>query len=218
MMALIFANGNAHDGVMVQRFLAHFSEASWVVAADGGARMAQQFHILPDIIIGDLDSLNEQEIAYFQRLDVKILAYPPAKDETDLELALAWVVQQGATEICVVGAIGGRFDQTLANVYLLTLPILQDCEVNIVSRNQEIRLLRPGNHSINGKIGDTISLIPLKGDIQGISTEYLQYPLSDEVLHFGPARGVSNMMQRDVAHVAFESGLLLLIHTDGKAE
>ena len=218
MKALIFANGDANNGVMVQRYLADFADASWIVAADGGARIAQQFDIFPNLIIGDLDSLNEQEIAYFQRHEVTILAYTPEKDETDLELALQWAIKKGANQICIVGAIGGRFDQTLANVYLLTLPMLENCEVALVSDNQEIRLLRPDNHQINGKIGDTISLIPLNGDVQDISTEYLQYPLSNEILHFGPARGVSNVMLRDVAHLTFATGLLLVVHTDGKAE
>src|SRR5690606_27709107 len=107
--------------------------------------------------------------------------------------ALIHAVEQGFTWIRIIGALGNRFDQTLANVYLLALPILASCDVGIVSGEQVLRLLRVGDNHLDGQIGDTLSLIPLGGVVEAVRTHGLQYPLHDETLHFGPARGVSNV-------------------------
>lgn len=216
MKALIFANGEAQKGVMVYRALSD-SEGAYVIAADGGARLAMEYDKTVQTVIGDMDSLSETELAKLKSDNAEILRFPPEKDETDLELALLHALQKGAKWIRVIGAIGGRFDQMLANVYLLALPQLSTCDVALLAGNQIIKLLRPSLHHITGNTGDTISLIPVSGDVKGISTRGMKYTLIDEVLAFGPARGISNVMIAPQVSVTFQSGLLLSVHTDGKA-
>ena len=213
---LIFANGKAKKGVMVYRALSD-SEGAMIIAADGGARIALDYEMPPHSVIGDMDSLSAEELSTLANDDVQIVRHAPEKDETDLELALIYAVEQGATWIRIIGAIGGRFDQMLANVYLLALPQLADCDVALVAGKQMITLLRPGLHHLTGKPDDTISLLPISGDVQGISSRGMKYPLRDEVLAFGPARGISNVMLTAQASVTFRSGLLLCVHTDGEA-
>src|SRR5690606_22671608 len=106
---------------------------------------------------------------------------------------------------------------TLANMYLLALPSLRDCDVRLVSRAQAAWLWYPGTHTLEGTAGDTVSLIPLDGPVSGIHTENLYYPLNGERLTIGPARGISNVMQGDTAQVSFDGGLLLVVHTLGRA-
>ena len=216
MRILLFANGVATGGTMVRRALEGAGSAH-ILCADGGALNAQQFGLTPKTIIGDLDSLNAEQVEEFARAGVEILRFPVDKDETDLELALNWCVDKGASSIIIFGALGGRFDQTLANVYLLALQGLEGIQIELVDGEQNIQLLRPGTHKIEGSAGDTISLIPLGGLASGITTKDLKYPLREESLQFGPARGISNMMLCDSASLAFRSGLLLLVHTCGRA-
>lgn len=216
MHILLFANGLANHGAMVQRVLDDL-ENPYIVCADGGALNATKFGFTPQIIIGDLDSLDENQLAQFESTGADIIRYPAEKDETDLELALYWCVEHQAKRIYIVGGLGGRFDQTLANIYLLSLPQLNDIHVEVVDDKQSIRLLQPGEHQIEGTIGDTISLIPVGDRVHGITTTSLKYPLIDEDLILGPARGVSNVMESDRVSINIRKGLLLIVHTIGRA-
>jgi thiamine pyrophosphokinase len=193
------------------------SQDALIIAADGGARIARKFGFTPNVVIGDMDSISPEELNDLQAKGAEIHRYPAEKDETDLELALLYAVEKDIQWIRVLGAIGGRFDQTLANVYLMALPQLTDCDIALVADNQMIRLFRSGEHILHGQIGDTISLIPISGDVTNISTENLKYRLKNETLHFGPARGISNVMESKTAHVRFDDGWLLCVHTEGRA-
>lgn len=216
--ALVFANGSVNDGILVQRVLQQMSDPL-IVAADGGARIAfDHFDLIPHVIIGDLDSLDPDHIEQFRSKGSTVIPYSPEKDETDLELALKWAADQGAIQIRVIGALGRRIDQTFGNVYLLALPELAQCDVRLVATDQEVRLLSAGRHIITGDTGDTISLIPLSSDVHNIHTEGLYYPLYGETLHFGRARGISNVLQSSPATVTFDDGRLLIVHTLGRAE
>lgn len=216
MIALVFANGDALDGPMVQKWLSHASDAL-IVAADGGAHIAAHFGLRPHIIVGDMDSVAPEHLTALEADGVETVRAPAAKDETDLELALTLAAARGADPIIVIGSVGGRLDQTLANVYLLALPALDGRTVRMAAGREEVALLRPGTHVVHGAAGDTVSLLPIGGTADGVRTEHLAYPLHGETLYFGPARGVSNVMLGAQATVALERGYLLLIHTDGKA-
>lgn len=216
MKALVFANGKKKDGTMVRRAIAD-SETALIIAVDGGATIAWHYQKQPSVVIGDMDSLSETELAALKAQGAELHIYPPEKNETDLELGLLYAAKRGATWIRIIGAIGGRFDQMLANVYLLALSELHGVDIALVAGEQEIRLLHAGNHQINGDRGDTISLIPVSGDVSGISTQNLKYPLKNETLRFGPARGISNVMEAEHAEVTIVNGLLLCIHTKGRA-
>lgn len=192
-------------------------DTPYVLCADGGALNAVKLGYTPQTIIGDLDSLTSDQLLEFEAKGISIIRHPAEKDETDLELALYWCIEHDAKRIIIVGGLGGRFDQTLANIYLLSLPELQNIHIEVVEDNQSIQLLRPGEHQVYGHVGDTISLIPIGDRVQGITTTALKYPLKNEDLLLGPARGVSNVMNRDQAAVSIRDGLLLLVHTIGRA-
>ncbi len=215
--ALIFANGEPNDGPMVRRSLA-VAKAAHVIAADGGARVARYFNRKVHTLIGDMDSLAPEDLSAIEAEGAELFRYPAEKNETDLELCLQWAASMDYEWIRIIGGLGGRFDQALANVYLLALPQLERRDVRLVAGKQAIRLLRPNQEChIQGAAGDTISLLPVGGSVEGVRTENLQYPLRDEVLLFGPARGVSNVMLADEATVRARAGLLLVVHTIGKA-
>ena len=213
--ALIFANGEIQDGPMVRQAFASAPNPI-VIAADGGARIALSFDFRIHTVIGDFDSLSPQEINALVAEGVAFQHHPPEKDFTDLELALYYASDIGVNWIRIVGGTGGRLDQTLANVYLLAMPILANRDVRMVAGKQEIRLLYPGEHKVTGVRGDTLSLIPLDQTVAGITTEDLLYPLMDEALIFGTSRGISNVLEGDAARITFQEGLLLLVHTIGR--
>lgn len=215
--ALIFANGDPYPGEMVRRTLAQAQDAL-IIAADGGARMARFFGYTPHVIIGDMDSLTPDDLIDFSQAGASLERFPAEKVETDLELALQYAARQDVTWIRIVGGVGNRFDQTIANAHLLTLPELNSIDVGMVSGGQAIYVLRPGLHTFHGQPGDTLSLIPLSASVTDIETTDLKYPLNKETLYFGPARGVSNVLETaDTGQVSFPSGILLAVHTVGRA-
>ena len=212
MRAIIFANGEFPDPQTARGLLRPDDLA---IAADGGTHHALTAGVIPRVIIGDLDSLSPDEQARVEAAGSQIVRFSPCKDETDLELALLHAVREGATEILVLAALGGRLDQIIANLLLLSLPELRELDVRIVEGAQEAFLIRD-EALIEGQLGDTVSLIPLGGDAVGVTAEGLEWPLHRETLRFGPARGVSNVLVAEQARVRVRRGMLLCVVTHAK--
>ncbi|HQA68478.1 MAG TPA: thiamine diphosphokinase [Aggregatilineales bacterium] len=215
--AIVLANGEIQDADELRERLAGVSSGALVLAANGGSRHVQALGLTPDLVIGDLDSISPALREQFEAQGVAVRQAPARKDETDLELALLHAAAQGAEQIVVVGALGGRLDMTLANILLMTHPALGDTHIELWTGSQTAWLIRPPGADVHGQPGDTLSLVPLAGDAIGVTTHGLEYPLADDVLVFGPARGVSNVITEPGARVELREGLLLAIHTTGRA-
>jgi thiamine pyrophosphokinase len=213
MRIVIFAGGTYRPGTASQKALA---SANMVIAADSGAETALRLGYVPSYIVGDLDSLDAQLVEQLRARGSQIITAEVEKDETDTELAVQLAIEQGATDITLLGALGGhRFDHTLANVFLLasfgTVPI------QLIDGPSTCWLLRgPGHTPIEGQAGDLLSLLPMTGDATGIHTQGLYYPLNGETLRFGRPRGVSNVLTGEWAEVSLEGGMLLVVYTSQK--
>lgn len=209
MRAVIFVNGAFNEPQRVRDLL---RADDLIIAVDGGTRHAWEVGAEPQLVVGDLDSLTADEQQRLRSAGVEVSSFPPRKDRTDLELALHRAVSEGVSAIVIVAALGGRIDQTMANLLLLTLPELRDVDVRIAEGAQEAFLIRD-EARIDGQPGDTVSLIPLRGDATGITTEGLEWPLDDAQLRFGATRGVSNVLTAEQASVRVRRGLLFCVIT-----
>ena len=224
--ALVVADGDVpRRAVLDAAWPGWADEVGLVIAADGGWEKAAAIGLLPDLLVGDADSLSEERFAELAAAGVPIERSPVAKDESDAELALLAALRRGATHVIVLGALGGkRFDHTLANVGLLGLPGPGEAEVELLDGTTRVRLLRapvagggPASCSLSGQIGDLVSLLPVGVPAFGITTEGLLYPLRGETLPPGPARGLSNVRIAADASVTFHQGSLLVIETRADA-
>lgn len=213
MHAIIFAGGTLTPGKAFQKAIA---SADLVIGADSGAVTALRCGCTPNIVVGDFDSLDGQLLQQLSEQGSKIIQAAVEKNETDTELAVQLAIEQGATEITLLGALGGiRFDHTMANILLLTN--FATAQIRIVDSPSIGWLLHgPGKTVIEGQVGDLLSLLPLTGDARGVKTEGLYYPLHGETLYLGKPRGVSNVLTQELAGVSLESGMLLVIHTDAQ--
>ena len=145
-------------------------------------------------------------------LGAEIIQHPRRKDYTDLELALQHACSSGAETILVFGALGLRWDQSLANLLLPALPVLAKVPIVLMDGAQEMSLVgRRKIHSIVGRPGDTVSLIPISGDVTGVTTHGLKFPLKNETLFFGSSRSVSNVLLASEASIELEQGLLVCV-------
>jgi thiamine pyrophosphokinase len=209
MRAIIIAGGQAGDS----GWRNWVQDGDWIIGADGGAGRALAWGLVPHLVIGDMDSLRDEDQAVLEARGCRFVEHPRAKDETDLELALRYAAREGALEIVVLGALGGRLDHTLANVLLLTLPVLDGVSVRIADGVGETLLLRGGRAvTLRGSAGDLVSLLPLGGDAGGVRTSGLAWALRGDTLRFGLSRGVSNEMTSHEARIELEEGLLLVVH------
>jgi thiamine pyrophosphokinase len=214
MRAIIFVNGEFNDPQQARDLV---RAADLVIAADGGTRHALAIGVTPHVVIGDLDSLSPDDLARLEAAGARIERSSPRKDETDLELALLHAAREGASEILLLAALGGRLDQTIANLLLLALPELEGIDARIVEGTQEAFLIR-GEALVEGQPGDTVSLIPLGGDAAGVTVDGLEWPLHEDTLRFGPARGVSNVLTGEQAHVRVRQGSLLCVITHASSQ
>lgn len=212
---ILFINGEVTDYAFLAGLL---QEDDFLVAVDGGLRHLLAIKKKPHLLIGDLDSVTPEQLQALSSGGVEIQRFPVEKDETDLELALLETTRRGYKTIILVGALGGRIDQMLANLYLLMLPQLHGLKVRIIDGYQEIFLIRH-NAQVDGQVGDIISLLPFKGNAEGVSTTGLEYPLSNETLLLEHSRGISNRMVEPYALITLTKGCLLCVHswTDRKA-
>lgn len=210
MHTAIIANSPELD---ITPFLERIRRADLVIATDGGALPLLRAGIVPRIAIGDMDSVDAASLRILAERGADVRRFPRAKDETDLELALLAACEAGAASIDIFGALGGRWDHTLANVALLALPELRERRVRLLADDQTLYLVRD-IAQIDGKVGDTVSLIPLAGDAHGVTTEGLQYVLRDATLAFERARGISNVLLEPPGRVSLREGLLLVVHHD----
>ena len=213
---VILANGELPD---LDKARSLIQDGDYVICADGGTRHAAALGIRPHLIIGDLDSADAEVIQKFKQDEVQIELYPRDKNETDLELAVHHALEQNPRQIIIIAALGGRLDQTLANIALLTAPQLSTLrrgpelvfDARLDDGVEEILLCRE-QAEVRGKSGDLVSLIPWGGAVTGIQTSHLKWALRKETLYPDKTRGISNEMTRDVASVSIESGLLLVVH------
>ncbi len=215
MRAIIFANGDFcpdDAGISVD-------SDDLIIAANGGSEHCATLNLKPDLLIGDLDSMDQDLLSAWQSNGVEIISYPADKDQTDLELALLYAQSQQVSEIFVYGAAGGRLDMTIGNLTLLAHPDLLK-PITLICGDEEVHLLLSGETlTLRGKPGETVSLIPLQEGSSQVTTAGLKYPLNGEDLVFGYTRGISNQMVSDQALINLARGTLAIIHIrDHKVE
>ena len=224
MQAIVLADGDTATRAALDAAWPGWAEpAAFVVAADGGARHADALGLVVDLWVGDGDSIEPERLAALAAAGVEIRRVAVAKDESDTELAVLAAVERGADTIALVGGLGGaRFDHTLANVALLAHPALVGRPAVLLDGSTRIALVRapdedgrPVRHPLPGPIGGLVTLLPFGDGAAGVTTAGLEYPLRDEPLVAGPARGLSNVRTSADAEVIVRRGMLLVIETAG---
>ena len=205
---IIFANGEI-PSLENARLLLHPDD--YIICADGGTRHALALGLTPNLVIGDMDSVDKQQWQELENAGVPIELFPRDKNETDLELAINRAIELEPQEIIIVAALGGRLDQTFGNTTLLSDARLSAVDVRLDDGVEEIFFCRDQGE-IHGRSGDIVSLIPWGNPVQGVQTQGLKWPLHNETLYPEKTRGISNEMTGDIASIKIESGLLLVIH------
>jgi thiamine pyrophosphokinase len=206
---IIFANGDLPN-LNKTRELLRFDD--FIICADGGTRHALALDLTPSLVIGDMDSIQQDQWQALEKAGVPIELFPRDKNETDLELAINRAIEYEPQQIVIVAALGGRLDQTLGNIALLTSLQLVTFDVRLDDGVEEMFFCR-NQVRVDGRSGDIVSLIPWGNPVHGVQTQGLKWPLNNETLHPDKTRGISNEMLGETASIRISSGNLFVIHT-----
>jgi len=206
---IIVSGGRLVDPVFFQKKIAGM-ENHLVICCDGGARNFQYLGIKPDVIIGDMDSIDPAQLASYSDQGIKIIKYSANKDFTDTELALNYALDLNPDAIFIWGALGGRVDHTLANVFLLCKGQEKGINTYLIDEYGEAFVLDKKAVFIN-EAGKTVSLLALSPRVTGITLKGFLYSLEKSTLKMGETRGVSNIINEARASISVRSGKLLVI-------
>lgn len=208
--AIVVTNGHLADPAALQR---HIRPGDRLICVDGGTHHAWALHLTPDVVVGDLDSLDPRLQAELEAAGVRFEVHPARKNETDLELALRLAVAEGATQIDVLAVLGGRLDQSLANLLLLARPEWMSVQVRVIEGNEAAWPVWGGQAtSVHGRVGDTLSLVPLTPVVTGVTLEGVEWPLYDTTLSLGSTLTISNVLVAPTARLQVGEGLVLVVH------
>lgn len=209
MNALVVAGAPIVESPLVAPAIA---SAEFRVAADSGAEALLVRDVLPDLVVGDFDSLNPASRELLVARGVPLVSYPTRKDRTDLHIAIHAALDRGASAITFLGLLGGpRTDHGLAAMLLLARDEFAGVALRVIDGYAEIQVARR-EVTVRGRPGEYVSLVSLAPASEGVSTEGLEYRLSSASLTFGDSLGVSNVLERETARVTVESGVVLVVH------
>ena len=213
MKAVVVLGGELTAGPRVEAAL---ESADFVIAADGGAERLERIGVIPDIVIGDLDSIPDARLEELRHRVPEIFRYPTRKDATDAELALDEAVARGATYITVIGAFGGpRTDHEMANVLLLAHQSNRDRDIRLLTELFEAWAVCNSKRDFAAQPGDTVSLVPVGDTVVGVATHGLEWKLDNAALTVGSTYTISNAATSSQATVSVETGTVILFHYFG---
>lgn len=210
-VVLVLAAGGAVD----PRVGAALPRADLVIAADSGLEQARRLGLRTDVLVGDLDSVDPDDVAAVEATGTRVERHPTEKNEIDLELALDAACDAGASTIVLVAGAGGRLDMALSNLLVAAHPQYAHVHIEGWIGSAWVAVARPNQPmTVQGVAGELVSLVPVGGAAGGITTEGLRYPLRAETLGAGTTRGVSNELTGSHASVSLTDGVVLVIRPD----
>lgn len=209
MKAAVILGGGAQSGLMRREL----KDAELIVCADGGAAHCVAAGVRPGVVVGDMDSIDPKLLRSLEATGVEVVRADRHKDETDAELALVEALRRGATEITLLGALGGRLDHTMGNLMLLLRAARRGIKAVLKDESCEI-FAATGETQIVGHTGQTVSVLPIG---EGVSVRYVdgvEYGLGAPVeLPLDKPVGVSNVMTADKAHITISGWAYIVLNT-----
>lgn len=181
---------------------------SFIICADSGYNYAEKLNIIPDIIVGDYDSLG-----FIPENIKEKLVFPVEKDDTDLMLAIKEAIKRGYKEIDIYGGFGGRFDHLFGNIQALAFIADHDAEGRLISEHEEVMILNPGKYRFKRRDNYSLSLFAYSDIVSGLSISGAKYTLCNAVLTSSFPLGASNIIVDEFAEISIKSGRLLAVQS-----
>lgn len=207
MTGVILCGGRITDYTFMRKYL---NGADLVISADSGARHCKGFDVVPDLLVGDFDSVSDDDYMGLKSAGVETVQFPVEKDMTDSELAIDIALEKGCSRVILLGALGTRLDHSVSNLFLLKKLLDRGTEGILADENNEARLI-DSSLTLERELNLFVTLLPIGGSAKGVTTQGLYYPLKNAALEVGSSWGVSNRFSSGKATVTIQEGTLLVI-------
>ncbi|MDD3193271.1 MAG: thiamine diphosphokinase [Oscillospiraceae bacterium] len=195
-------------GELDQKFLTDFfwRQDDFIICADGGFYYAREAGVRPDLLMGDQDSFSEGFPA-----GIPALTCRPEKDDSDMLLAVKEGIARGYRDFVLLGATGGRFDHTLANLQTIAYGLEEGAFVMIADQYNMVTMLRNGSVVLPRMEGYYLSVFSYTENCVGVTLEGVKYPLEKAKLTNWFPLGLSNEIVAESARVTVEVGTLVVV-------
>jgi len=180
-------------------------EDSYIICADGGLDIALEHHLVPNLLIGDFDSVKSELPG-----NIETIRLHREKDDTDMMAAIKEAIKRGYRDFTLLGALGGRMDHSFSNFCALQYLASQGCKAVIVDKDCRVFLLTGGRLTLSGLKGRTVSVFPFGVGFCTVSYQGMKYPLREACISSGNPIGVSNEITADQAQIIVHSGNVLV--------
>lgn len=208
MKYLVITNGTYGELDWYRRRISKFKRK---IVVDGGARRARELGIIPDWVVGDMDSISEHDRRFMEEAGVSFELHPAEKDFTDTQIALELAEREGGREIEVWGGTGSRLDHNLSNIF--SASSFLDRGIDIVFESPDLSVYFVKRQLVvPGLPGDTVSLIALDSRVSGVDLSGFKYPLDKATLEINWQWAVSNIITGKNPVVRLDSGILAVLH------
>ena len=206
MRAFILAGGEFKATRFLKKLAA---ESELVIAADSGLSHAKSLGVMPDMIVGDFDSLPREVLEDYP--NVYREKYFFEKDKLDLEIAIDIAKEKGAKKLTLAGVLGNRLDQSLAAIFISARMKSEGFMISLHSSQQDVYPIIAGEEmEFDASLATTFSLLSLE-KVSKVSVLNAKYPLENFPLSFGFGLGVSNEVTSLPLLVKVSTGLVVLV-------
>jgi thiamine pyrophosphokinase len=210
MRVLIVSGGKQPKEATIKKYI---DKDTYIISADSGSDALYKHNIIPNLILGDFDSISDEVLKFYEEKNCKINRFKAEKDFTDTEAAVLEAIKLKPKELVLLGATGTRLDHTLANLGLLYKCKKAGIESVIVDENNKVSI-HSESFEFNEKEGQTFSLQAFGENVRNLSINGAKYPLHNYDLSFGDPRTVSNECTKNPVKITFDSGIILLIKSN----
>ena len=185
------------------------------IGVDRGAYYLIEHGIIPDVIVGDFDSVSEEEYASISEVVPRVELFQAEKDDTDTDLALMRALDFKPSEVLLTGATGGRLDHheaALRSLYRMqmTYPHIQ---FKIIDAHNELQFLLPGRHQLTKTSHSYLSFFSTVESVCDVTLRGVKYETTDEKIDLATSRFTSNEIISDNAYITFSCGICLMIRS-----
>jgi thiamine pyrophosphokinase len=206
MNALIISNGSILN---LNKLKEIGKQSDFILSADGGTNHCLKVSLIPNIVIGDLDSISDEALKIIQENHIPIEKFPVKKDATDTELSIDYLINKGFKDITLMGAIGSRMDHTLGNMLLLNKLLENGVKGRIINDNNTIYLV-DDELILTGREDEFISVIPIADNGAVVTLTGFEYTLNKTKIDYGSTRGISNRITGDKGYIKVHEGKCLI--------
>ncbi len=186
-----------------------------VIAVDAGLEALRHLHLVPDEIVGDLDTVDAGIVEeYRNRPGVQFEVHKPEKDETDTELALLSAARAGCDKVDILGALGGRMDHAIGNIQLLYRFFLQGMDISLYDAKNRLYLIGGRKKFQKNEVyGTYISFLPMTETVEGLTLRGFKYPLNHRTIRLGTSLCISNELKKEEGILELERGILICVES-----